>query len=345
MKDEFNVNRVMLGGKIDPLSEIRNAGIVTNGSVFWVKQVGDADYTTFQSQVGIQNTFGTIQSAVDKTRNDKNDYVLVTVPDSNAVYTLGTALDLNKSRIHVIGVGYSRVAENYAITLRGFATTAAGTPLDSEMINVVAGGVELAGMRLLGTVGTSDGGTVTNGFVRIGTASSGTGHDLWMHDFTIESGQTVAFGTPALVATPGTVHSARFDNVSFLVPNDTLEKAHAGLVALGNGGKRWRFNDCTFQVFAGSTADRFVTAGTGAKEFTLFRNTTFVQTGTVAMASAFVGSVTVGNPVLSFNHVVVGTVTQLGTDPTVYKAPVQSGTRAIVYDQGIAVGTALLVAA
>src|SRR3990167_4292408 len=111
MRDEFNVNRVMLGGKIDPLSEIRNAGIVTNGSVFWVRPETSADYTTFQAQVGIQNTFGTIQSAIDKSRDDKNDYVLVTVPDSNAVYTLGTSIDIGKDRLHMIAVGYNRVAD------------------------------------------------------------------------------------------------------------------------------------------------------------------------------------------------------------------------------------------
>ena len=79
------------GGKIDPLSEIRNAGIVTNGSVFWSKQVDDPDYTTFQAVVGQQSTFGTIQGAIDKARDDKNDYVLVTVPDSNAPYSPGSS--------------------------------------------------------------------------------------------------------------------------------------------------------------------------------------------------------------------------------------------------------------
>jgi len=41
MRDPFrNFNQY----KIDPLSEIRNAGIVTNGSVFWVSSVNDSDH-------------------------------------------------------------------------------------------------------------------------------------------------------------------------------------------------------------------------------------------------------------------------------------------------------------
>lgn len=345
MKDEFNVNRVMLGGKIDPLSEIRNAGIVTNGSVFWVRPETSTDYTTFQSSVGVQNTFGTIQAAIDKARDDKNDYVLVTVPDSNAVYTLGTALDINKDRLHVVGVGFNRVSDQYAVTLRGFATTAAGTPVDAQLVDVAAGGVEFAGIKVLGTMGTSAGGTVTNGLLRLGTSSAGTAHDFWAHDASFEwSSQTGLFELSA-ITTPGTVHAARFDNCTIGNAADNLEGIGAGVVALGAGGKRWNFTNNRFLMFGGSTAHPFVATGTGAKEYTLFENNKFIHLGTVTVISAFTGSVTVRNPVILKDNVFLGSVTNAGTDPNVWVAPVASGTRAVVYDPGLAVGTAMLVAA
>src|SRR5438477_493687 len=69
------------GGKIDPISEIRNAGIVTSGSVFWVKATSDSDYVTFVDAVGASNVTNGIQAAINKCRNDKNDYVLVVPKD------------------------------------------------------------------------------------------------------------------------------------------------------------------------------------------------------------------------------------------------------------------------
>src|SRR3990167_5635206 len=283
MRDDFNVNRVMLGGFIDPITEIRNAGIITNGSVFWVKQTTDADYTTFHSRLGPQNVFGTIQSAIDKTRDDKNDYVLISHPDSNGVYTLGTSLDINKDRIHVIGVGHNSVAEQHAVTLRGFATAAAGTPVDAQLVDVTGGGVEFAGIRVLGTMGTSAGGTITNGILRLGTGSAGTAHDFWAHDSSFEfSSQTGLFELSA-ITTPGTVHAARFDNCTIGNVADALEGAGAGVVALGAGGKRWNFTNNRFLMFGGSTAHPFVATGTGAKEFTLFENNKFIHVGTVTI--------------------------------------------------------------
>lgn len=318
---------------------------MTNGSVFWVKPETDADWTTFQSRLGPQNAFGTIQSAIDKTRDDKNDYVLITRPDSNAVYTLGTSLDINKDTVHIVGVGHNPVAEQYAVTLRGFATTAAGTPVDAQLVDVTAGGVEFAGIRVLGTMGTSAGGTVSNGILRLGTGSAGTAHDFWAHDASFEwSSQTGLFELSA-ITTPGTVHAARFDNCTIGNLADALEGAGAGAVALGAGGKRWNFVNNRFLYAGGSTAHSFVVTGTGAKEYTIFENNKFIHFGTVTMVSAFTGSVTVRNPVVAWNNILLGSITNQGTDPNVWVAPALSGTRALTYDPGLAVGTAMLVAA
>lgn len=329
------------GGKIDPLSEIRNAGIVTNGNVVWVKSASDADYTTLKDAVGASNFRDTLQLGIDAARNDRNDYVLQTPTDGGTVITIGTSIDVNKSRVHVLGVGFNKNQQSYAITYRGFATTAAGTPLDTQYMEVTGGGVEIGGIRILGTAGTTTGGTVSNGILRVGTGSAGTAHDLWVHDSTLEFGMTTASGTPAVVTSPGTVHGARFSNVWFGNAADALEGVTAGVIALGAGGKRWLFEDCRFVHFAGSSGDRFVITGTGATEYVDFIRCQFLNLGTVAMASAVSGSVTVNNPILMDNCRYVA-VTQAGTDPTVYKSPVASGTAASVRDYGIAVGTAAL---
>ena len=353
MRDEFNVNRVMLGGKIDPLSEIRNAGIVTNGSVFWVKPTTDADWTTFQAQVGQQNVLGTIQGAIDKARDNANDYVLVTVPDSNAPYSPGsainstgtgagtTALTINKDRLHLIGVGFNRVSDQYAVTVRGFGTAAAGTPVAGALVDVFAGGVEIAGIKFLGTMGTSAGGTVSR-ILNVGTSSAGTAHDLWVHDSALEWSSQEGLFALSVVTTPGTVHGARFDNCFLGNAADALEGAGAGVVALGAGGKRWNFTNNRFVMFGGSTAHPFVATGTGAKEYTIFEGNKFFQIGTVTQTSAFTGSVTIRNPVYLQDNVFVGSTTNAGTDPNVWVAPAHSGTAPFVYDPGLAIGTALI---
>lgn len=330
------------GGKIDPLSEIRNAGIVTSGRVLWVKATSDADYNTVKDSVGADVMFNDANSAIGRTRNDKNDYVLVTPSDANAVYTLGSSIDLNKARVHLIGVGYNRNPLNYAVTFRGFATAAGGTPVDTEYVNVTGGGVEIAGIRVLGTSGTSAGGTVSNGLLFVGTGSTGTAHDLYVHDSTLEFTQAT-LGTPGVINTPGTVHGARFDNVWMGNVQAGAESAgNAGVVRLGDGGKRWVFQNSTFVYNAGSVAtDAFITSGTGAKEYTLFKNCDFLHLGTGLITSAVRGSVTLLNPIYMRDNGYVG-VTQAGTDPTVYKTPVASGTAASVRDYGISVGTAAL---
>lgn len=330
------------GGKIDPLSEIRNAGIVTSGRVLWVKAVADADYNTVKDSVGADVMFNDANSAIARTRNDKNDYVLVTPSDANAVYTLGSSIDLNKARVHMVGVGYNRNPLNYAVTFRGFATTSGGTPIDSELINVTGGGVEIAGIRVLGTSGTSAGGTLSNGMLFIGTGSTGTAHDLYVHDSTFEM-TPASLGTPAIVNTPGTVHGARFENVWLGNVAAGAESAgNAGVVALGAGGKRWVFQNSTFMLNSGSVAtDAFITAGSGAKEYTMFKNCDFLSIGTGLITSAVRGTITVGNPVYMRDNGYVG-VAQAGTDPSVFKTPVASGTATSVRDYGLSVGTVAL---
>ena len=101
------------GGKIDPLSEIRNIGIQTTGNVVFVKREADVDYTTVREAVGRQNMFNDIQVAHDssKVRAGLNDYIIVCPRDNNSAYVVtGTpaGVTISKDNVHVLGLGAGR---------------------------------------------------------------------------------------------------------------------------------------------------------------------------------------------------------------------------------------------
>ena len=325
------------GGKIDPLSEIRNAGIVTNGDVYWVKVETDSDYTTLGEQVGNDKLVDTLQEAIDKTTSDHNDYIMVTPQNGGTVWTLGTAVDLDEDKVHIVGVGYVPGASSYPVTFRGFASST----VDTEMLYVTGNGCEMTGVKFQGTLGTHDGGTMSNGLAYINA------NDFYARSCMFEITQA-SFGSPQLILGGGTKHAARFDDCTFIVPDAQVESSgNAALVKLGNGGKRWHFNECRFILYAGSTTESFVACGTGAKEFTLFSRCEFINLNHAkAPASAFRGSTTVVNPVL-LEYCTALNVTALGTDPTVYVAPQQAGTsEGGVHNVGIYLrGSAAVVAA
>lgn len=324
------------GGKIDPLSEIRNAGIVTNGSVFWVKDTGDDDYTTFQDAVGAANIRNTVQAGIDLVRTDRNDYVIVVPQDDNGNYALGTAVDVNEDRIHLIAAGYTRSNRGYTVTLRGDY----GTTPDTEVVAVAGAGCEIAGFRLLGTLGTHAGGTMSNAVLWLGTAASGTADETWVHDSTLEL--NAAHGTPPLLSgAAASSDFARFDNVKFHAPVE----ANAICVILPATSESWTFYDCEFVKDAQATGDQFVVTGTGVVNYHLFKNCAFInrEDGT-AIASAITGSVTVDNGVL-VHYCTSINVTQFGTDSRVFVAPTGSGTQAAVYNPGLATGTAAVAPA
>jgi len=311
---------LMNGGKIDPLSEIRNAGIVTSGSVVWVKVSTDVDYVPVLDQVGRDNMRNDVQSAVDALRSDMNDYIMVCPQNGGTSYGLGTALDIDEDRLHIVGVGHTKSKQTYTTTISG----AYGTTPDSEVVYVTGNGVEVSGLRFLGTLGTNGGGTMTNGVAYI------AGGDFWAKDCVFED-STASWGTPPVVTGKGTTaHDARFDNCKFaLTGGANVESAgNAPLVLGGNGNKRWEFNSCSLTLTAGSVTETFFTPGTGAKEITTFNNCLFACNGTThSVASAIRGSTTANNPVL-LNYCGLFSVAVAGTDPNVFAIPTQSGTNA-----------------
>lgn len=328
--------------KIDPLTEIRNAGIVTNGSVFWVSSTADSAHTTRTNNFGNNAVQTTLQGAIDASVSDRNDYIMVIPTDGGTVRALGTAVDVNEDRLHILGIGYkpSPMAYN-GLTFNGYVATAQ----DSELVNVTGAGVELGGLRFLGTSAVGTGGTMTS-MMRVGTAASGTPHDFWMHDVHIESNVAAADnGTAVIVDFVGDVGGG-ITGVSF----DRCWLGNWGwapeqVIDLGGGTAgptRFEARDCTFVIDAQVVGDDFVRNGTGLTEYAIFKNCDFinVEAGT-ALTSAFTGAVLVDNPLILRNNSYLN-VSQAGTDTEAYKSPAFSGTNPGIADTGIYIGTAAI---
>ena len=333
---------------IDPLSEIRNAGIITNGSVVWVRAVADTDYTSFQDAVGAANVRNAINAGITAVRADKNDYVLVIPQDAGAVWNEGTAVDLNKNRVHLLSVGYTDAINGFSNTIRGFV---AADGIDTSIVDVTGAGCEIGGFEIRGTCGTAAGGTISGGFLRVGTASTGTAHALSVHDVRIENTQAAAAGgTPVLVAFDGDVATG--------IRGVTFNRCWIGdwswaptpMVAFGAGTAgpaRTVFTDTTFVMDAQATTDSYVTLGTGQTEYTIFERCKFinVEAGT-APASAITGAVLVDNTAMMIDCMAVNT-TLFGTDTELLVVPTQAGTAgAGLHNPRIGlIGTAAIAAA
>ena len=316
--------------KIDPLSEIRGAGIVTNGEIYWVSSVSDADHAERTGLLGNYYVPITVQAAIDKVATDQNDYVLVLPTDGGTVRDLGTAIDVNEDRVHLLGVGAKPAPQGYSgLTFRGYIEA---NGVDTELINVTGAGVELGGLKFLGTSGTADLGTLTS-MMRVGTAASGTPHDLWVHDFHIEGDNAAALGAGISPSVDfvgnvgGGIRGVRFDRCWL----GNWNWAPAAVVDMGGGTEgpsRTEFHDCTFVIDAQATTDDFVVMGTGVSEYTIFKNCDFinVEAGT-APASAITGALLVDNPVLVLNCNAL-TVTAMGTDTEAFVSPNELGSTA-----------------
>lgn len=321
--------------KIDPLREVRNAGIVTSGDVFWVSNPSDDQHRVRTDNLGRAVVKVDIQAGIDATKSDNNDYVMVIPQDANAVWTIGTALDVNEDRVHLLSVGYTASPIGYGNTIQGFATTAAGTPVDASMVDVTGAGVEIAGFNLFGTAGTTAGGTVAQ-LLRAGSDG------LYVHDMVIQSNDSAADTT--MVDGPGTTVGARFENVHFAQTGTA--NAPDSLVTIPPAAQRWEFVDCTFYMHTSNTADEYVTAGTGPTYYTRFTACEFINSNIGTLnASAVQGSTTVDDGVITMSYCTGINVTQFGSDPSAHIAPVHGGTRALLDNPGLAVGSNALVAA
>lgn len=343
MKDNFRNFNVY---KIDPLTEIRNAGIVTNGEVFWVSSTADSDHTERTDELGRSVVKTSLQQAIDAVETDQNDYILIIPTDGGTVRRLGTAVDVNEDRVHILGVGYKTPSQSYAgLTFDGFGSAVG---MDTELVFVSGAGVEIGGLRFLGTAGTNDNGTITADF-RAGTASSGTPHDLWLHDLQIESNVNTAAlgGTAPVLEITGDVatgiRSIRLDQC--WIGNSSMGPTPVVRFAGTAGPSRAEFHDTIFVMDAQNSTDAFVTGGTGNIEYMLFKNCDFInlESGTL-VASAYSGAAGADTPVL-FRGCSYVNVTQAGSGASMYKSPAFSGTQAAIGDTGLSIGSAALIPA
>ena len=331
--------------KIDPITEIRNAGIVTNGNVYWVSSTADVDHSSRVGDLGRGLVKTSLQQAIDTAQSDRNDYVLVIPTDGGTVRPLGTAVDVNEDRLHILGIGNKPGVQTYnGLTFNGFVVA---TGNDTELVNVTGAGVEMGGLKFLGTSGTHATGTVTATF-RAGTAASGTPHDLWLHDVSIENTNAAAAGgTAPLFELTGDVATGirglRLDRCWI----GNFSWAPTPLVNLAGtaGPSRAEFNDCIFVVDAQATTEAFVTGGTGNIEYMIFKKCSFinVESGTLN-ASVYSGAAGADTPVL-FQDCAGVNVRKVGSGASMYKNNVFSGTAAGVRDIGLAIGTAAIISA
>ena len=312
--------------KIDPLTEIRNAGIITNGEVFYVSSESDSDHRERTDELGQAVVKTSLQAAIDVTETDQNDYVLVVPTDGGTVRAIGTAVDFNKNRIHVLGIGAKPAPQgNGGLTFRGYV---AASGIDTELAFVTGAGVEIGGLKFLGTSGTADGGTIT-AYLRVGTATSGTPHDLWVHDVHVENTQAAAAGgTAPIVQIQGDVATgiqgllferSWFGNWNW-APTQVLSMSGTA------GPTRAEFRDSTFVMDAQATTDRFVGYGTGVTEYGIFEGCKFinVEAGT-APAMGIAGALLVDNPVMAVDCSFFNT-TGFGSDTEFLVVPTQAGT-------------------
>ncbi len=306
------------GGKIDPVSEIRNAGIVTSGDVYWVKDPSDADYVSFKDSVGADYLFDTIQGAIDKCVDDQNDYVMVCPKAGGSAWELGTAVDLNKSRVHLLSVGYTKAKHGYTNTLQGYATASG---IDNELVHVTAEGCEIAGFRILGTAGTADGvvGSIANGLLYL----SGSAHNLWVHDCSIEnSGALWGDNVPtSLVNSAALQHGVRFDDC--FIGGTVLETDGSQTpVTCSGGGRRWEFNNVTMMMHSINAGQVFVNTGTGDIQYTLLDRCKFLNLDQdVAITSVVAGNVADDVGQVLLDNCVATNVGGFGTDDNCWVAP------------------------
>lgn len=322
-KDPFrNLNTY----KIDPLSEIRNAGIVTNGDVFWVSSESDSNHRDRTDALGRGVVKVNLQAAIDAAETDDNDYALVVPTDGGTARPLGTAVDVNEDRLHIVGLGAKPAPQFYnGLAFEGYV---AATGIDTELMNITGAGVEVTGIKLLGTSGTAALGTITS-LVRVGTAASGTPHDLHFHNNHVENVQSAADnGTAFIINVTGDVATGiqglRFEN------NWLGNWAWAPAAVISTGGTAgptgMEIKGNTLVIDAQAVGDDFIVIGTGVRRYTLLENNKFinVEAGTLA-ASAVTGAVLVDQPVMSFNDSAVN-ITAIGTDTEFFAAPTIQGT-------------------
>ena len=347
-------NYFHLNGKVDPISEIVNAGILTTGDVYWVKDIDDADYIEFKDRVGRQFVYTDIQSAIDKCVADQNDYVMVCPKDDGAAWHVLRSvggINLNKDKVHLIGVGASPNNTDYGVVLQGFGTagvgTAAGGTLTDDGVLFVSGdGCEVAGIKISATAGTGGGGTLeTAACMHI------TGQAPNIHDVAFEMlGPDWNAGTPAgCIHVGSAVDGGLIDNCEIQYGTKTAVGTVAG-VYFNFNNENWTIKNTRFVTTTAEQEDAAIrlAPGTATKGGNVLyaENCSFLNynSGTPQL-SALRGTVmSKGNAMLKDCASLY--TAAMGTNALVFNAPAFAGgtINNLIQNPGIAViGTALTV--
>jgi hypothetical protein len=352
------------GGKIDPLSEIRNAGIITSGNVVWVKHPSDADYRTVKDAVGRGNFFDTPQAAIDspKVRNGKNDYVLVCPRDNTSAWVLtGTSagIVLNKDNVHLMGMGAGQAFGSASVILELPGT--AGTIGTFGAIYVTGDGCEVSGFFVRGTAGTSQGGSVgagtqdgaiTGGLITVGTAVSG----LDLHDFKIvrtgaqwDGGTTGLVGTPRAMLDMGSAASDITVRNGYIDCGTAAKDIHA--IRLPFNGQNIVIKDMTLAMTPNAALAKHILPGAGTIDPGIHVNMDRVKfiafTNGTTEAAAFGGTMAVGAYAFMNECPASTNITQTGTPGSTFVTPLLGvGTITVggLRNPYIGIGTAALVA-
>lgn len=338
-------NYFHLNGKVNPLTEIMNAGISTSGNVYWVKDPSDADYLEFKDSVGKENLFDTIQPALDKCTTDENDYVLVCPKVGGSAYDLGgEGLNMSKDKVHLIGVGASPNNTDYGVVVEGFGT--AGTCDAYGLLYVTGKGVEVAGMKFSSTAGTASGGSTDTG----GACMSLYGDAPYIHDCTVEmsSGNWDA-GTPdGAISVGSAIDGGLLENMEIRFGTKTAQGTTAG-VFFNFNNERWHIKDSRFKQFAPDAQDSAIrlAPGTvvGMGDVLTVENCQFLNynSGT-AWAVAISGTAASGSLVSVVDCKAMGATTIAGALVNIAPAFGGGTINNLLQNPGIAIpGTALIV--
>lgn len=173
------------------------------GKVFWVAPANTTLYDQMSSAIqsdpdGVQRLFSDIQSALDATVANRDDYVLVMA--SNSDYDLTAALTMSKNRVHLIcpqGLGWGGLPGNTARIHQTTATT--------NMITVTADNVEIAGFFFKGYDGTAHD---TPAIIEL----SGTRWCSHIHDNFFGIGSTASSNNYGIYAAGACSHFSIHDN-------------------------------------------------------------------------------------------------------------------------------------
>ena len=169
------------------------------GNVYWVNGGSDGPVVDTDNGLTPGSPKQLLQSGIDLCTNDNNDYVIVLNYGGNARAVETWPVNVNKSQIHIIGVGLPSAKWPLVSVLAPAAGDTANPAL-----NVTAARVELAGINV--------GGGDTAGGIHVGVGGGTWGfycHDVFFGvEGTGQDGIRVPAGTPAPYLT---VVDCRFD--------------------------------------------------------------------------------------------------------------------------------------